>query len=84
MGLSATLLSLGWVVVNMSGYMKPAIGHMWRIFLEASFYLISKFIHFYVHVYHGIECKINRRFLRSNTQLLRIFRVEVSWATPQL
>lgn len=34
---------------GMSGYMKPAIGHTWHIFLEGSFYLISKFIHFYVH-----------------------------------
>lgn len=56
------------------------MAHMAHV--EGSFYLISKFIHFYIQTCHGGECGTDQRFLRSNTQLLRVFRVEVSWPPP--
>lgn len=56
------------------GSHQPHMAHM-----EGSFYLISKSIHFYMQTCHGGECEIDQRFLRSNTQLLRVFGAEVSW-----
>lgn len=64
----------------MSGPTKPATGYTGHILLGGAFHSISKFIHFYIPTFHGAQRKTEQR-LRSNTQLPRRFRAEVSGAT---